>query len=640
MIKIFFRIVAKIKKEIKSRLLKGFVSNQVFYKIYCKFIIPHTSNLKVLQATEIKFLPQYNNIPIKFPASTDLKIFDKLINDKIPNWHYDYIYSYEFNKKIFYKSIRIPIGKGDIKTPWEISRVQHLIYVGINYQMTNRDEYVHLFNNLILNWIDNNLPLRGVNWSCTMDVAIRATNMILGYLYLKNSKILNDDFKNKFISSLYYHAYFIVSNLEFSYKVNANHYLSDIAGLLFICFFIHTKKTTKWLHFSIKELTNECNNQVHEDGTNFEGSTSYHRLCLELFFYPYMLITKNKDNSYFSFIQNHENRFVLYSKKLFNMFDAVYYLLKPNGEIPQIGDNDSGQYIKLYPRKVLDMRYLLSLGSIFYNNPKWKIKEFFKNEEDISEILILYGEEGKKKWDSINWNSLKEINSHAFKDSGWYVMRKELNYCIISCGPNGQLNIGGHGHNDKLSFELFLQGREIIVDPGTYVYTPEPEMRNLFRGTKYHNTVTIDDEEQNRFIDGQLFKMQNDAKAKCIRWEVTENIDYFTGEHYGYTRLNDPVVHRREIQFNKTDGKIEIVDSFICKKEHMFEWNFILHPDVMDEIKLVSNDFELQREHCYYSPEYGIKQDTKKIVFKQKAESGFKVKISINSELNFSVEKL
>ena len=640
MTKIFFRIANKIKKEIRTRLLKVFVNNKTFYKRYCKYVILDIPSIEVFRDTEIEFCSHYNNIPIKSLISTDIKVFGKIIPDSMPNWHYDYLYSYEFDKNIFYKSIKYPLGEGDIKTPWEISRFQHLVYVGINYRLINNDKYVHLFNNLISSWIDNNLPLRGANWACTMDVAIRATNMIVGYLYFKDSKILNDDFKRKFVNSLYYHAYFTRTNLEFSYKVNGNHYLSDIVGLLFICFFIHTEKTKDWFHFSMKELLKECNNQVYADGTNFEASTCYHRLCLELLFYPYFLITKNRDNNYFSFFQKYEDKFADYSKKLFNMFDAVYYLLKPNGRLPQIGDNDSGQYIKLYPRKVLDMRYLLSLGSVFYNNPKWKIKEFFKNDEDIIEMLILYGKEGRKKWDSMSWSFLREISSHAFKDSGWYVMRKDLNYCIISCGPNGQLDVGGHAHNDKLSFELFLQGREVIVDPGTYAYTSRPNTRNLFRSTGYHNTVTIDGEEQNRFTDGQLFKMQNDSKARCTRWEVTENIDYFAGEHYGYTRLKDPVIHRRKIQFNKVAGEIEIVDSFFCEEEHTFEWSFVLHPYIVDKIKLDSSDFDLQKKHCYYSPEYGVKLNTKRIWFKEKAEFDFEVKISINSNLVFTVEKL
>ncbi len=48
-------------------------------------------------------------------------------------------------------------------------------------------------------------------------------------------------------------------------------------------------------------------------------------------------------------------------------------------------------------------------------------------------------------------------------------------------------------------------------------------MRNLFRSTKYPNTVVVDDEEQNRFEDDELFAMNLDAAVKVNRWLVTEN---------------------------------------------------------------------------------------------------------------------
>ena len=67
--------------------------------------------------------------------------------------------------------------------------------------------------------------------------------------------------------------------------------------------------------------------------------------------------------------------------------------------MPQIGDNDNGQFIKLYPRKVLDMGYLLALGAVFFKEPKWKIKEFFNSDEDIAEVMILYGEKGMKSFE-------------------------------------------------------------------------------------------------------------------------------------------------------------------------------------------------------------------------------------------------
>ena len=155
-----------------------------------------------------------------------------------------------------------------------------------------------------------------------------------------------------------------------------------------------------------------------------------------------------------------------YNRKLYKMFDAVFYLLKPNGRMPQIGDNDSGQLLKLFPRDVLDMRYLLAFGAVFFKESKWKIAEFFNSIEDIAEVLHLYG--GKSNWVSLESNSLKNIKSKVFPDAGWYVMRDKENYCIISCGTNGQNGRGGHCHNDKLSFVLCIDSKDVIIDPGTY----------------------------------------------------------------------------------------------------------------------------------------------------------------------------
>ena len=53
----------------------------------------------------------------------------------------------------------------------------------------------------------------------------------------------------------------------------------------------------------------------------------------------------------------------------------------------------------------------------------------------------------------------KKYRFKEYKKAGWYVMRNNKNYCVVSCGPNGQNGIGGHTHNDKLSFELCINGR-------------------------------------------------------------------------------------------------------------------------------------------------------------------------------------
>jgi len=76
-------------------------------------------------------------------------------------------------------------------------------------------------------------------------------------------------------------------------------------------------------------------------------------------------------------------------------------------------------------------------------------------------------------------------------------------------------------------------------------------MRNYFRGTINHNTVSIDGFEQNRFDKQTAFIMKNDSKAKCVNWDVKEQIDTFAGEHYGYNRLKGEMTHRRQITLIK-----------------------------------------------------------------------------------------
>ena len=131
-----------------------------------------------------------------------------------------------------------------------------------------------------------------------------------------------------------------------------------------------------------------------------------------------------------------------------------------------------------------------------------KIKEFAFHPS----ALWLFGEHGKDTWNLLSEKSIKNLKSAAFKDSGWYACKcnneeSGLFFSLnIICGPNGQSNKGGHAHNDKLSFSLDINDDKIFVDPGTYLYTPLENLRNEFRSTFSHNTVTVDNAQQNRFV--------------------------------------------------------------------------------------------------------------------------------------------
>jgi len=298
-----------------------------------------------------------------------------------------------------------------------------------------------------------------------------------------------------------------------------------------------------------------------------------------------------------------------YLQGLYKMFEFILYALKPNGRMPQIGDNDNGRLHIFTKREVLDMRYLLTLGAIFFKEPRFKVKEFGFSEE----ALWVFGRKGYKIWQNLKDNCLASIGSRAFPDAGWYMMRDDKNYVFACCGPNGQKGNGGHCHNDKLSFELCIDGQDMIADPGTYVYTAEPECRNKFRSTAYHNTVVVDNEEQNRFRKKNLFQVENDTISKCLKWQIGNEVDVFIGEHYGYKRLSHSVIHQREIKFHKKVGKLEIIDRFLGEGKHNLQWNLILSPEFERDLNVVSGKPQWHKESAFYSPEYGIITKTQRL---------------------------
>ncbi|PIU42229.1 MAG: heparinase [Candidatus Omnitrophica bacterium CG07_land_8_20_14_0_80_42_15] len=550
------------------------------------------------------------------------------------NWHCDFKTGYCWDPKQQYGRIKIPYGKADIKVPWELSRFQHLTILGYAYWLSGDEKYTKEFIGQINSWIENNPPRRGVNWTCTMDVAIRACNWIAGYHFFKNSFEIAPKFLDRFLDSLYKHGKHIMANLEGSMRLTTNHYLSNIVGLIYLgMMFSKLKEARKWREFGFKELIKEMERQVYSDGCDFEASTCYHRLVLELFFFATLLIVINdkefKGENYSEIAEKTFGR--IYTEKLYKMFEVVLHLLKPNGQMPQIGDNDSGQLVNLYYREVLDMRYLLALGAVFFKEPKWKIKEFFKSNEEILEVLITYGKNGIQVWNSLEWNSIENIGSKAFINAGWYVMRNNKDYCLISCGPNGENGLGGHCHNDKLSFELNMNGHDIIVDPGTYVYTALPEARNRFRSTARHNTVLIDGKEQNKINKHNIFKMGNGSHSRCLKFETGKDTDIFVGEYYGYKHFLSQVIHQREIKFHKKEKKLEIIDRFKGKGKHDLEWNFVLSPHLSKDIEIHSEELAFYKEFASYSSEYGKIEKTKKITSRLNATIPLEVKIFIKS---------
>lgn len=503
-------------------------------------------------------------------------IFDLLGSGRVRlgeqiDWHLDFKSGFRWNKNEKYLGTRKHVNlqdSSDVKVPWELSRCQHFVALGKAYWLTKNEKYAEEFVDEIDNWIDNNPGGLGVNWACTMDVAIRAVNWIWGFCFFMPSKTLTKEFKIKFLKSLYVHGRHIANNLEFG-EIRGNHYLSDVVGLVYLgVFFQETKEGEKWLEKGLSALEDEMKFQVYPDGVDFEASINYHRLVTELFLSSVLLCKKN-DIEISDFVW----------RQLEKMIEFVMYYTKTDGKCPLIGDVDNGRLHILSQNDFNDHRYLLSIGAVLFERADFKNAYNEFNEE----AFWLLGIDGLNKFKNLP-EQRQKIKSKSFKDGGYYVMRDDGLYMIIRCGDVGLKGRGCHGHCDCLSFELFAGDKTFIVDPGMYVYTASPQWRNRFRGTGYHNTIMIDGKEMNRFNDRELFSMKFDAIPQVNKWVTTDKYDFFDGEHNGYAKLENPVVHRRQIHFNKEKKYWIIKDILTGDGKHKFEWYFHFVPIELEQI--------------------------------------------------------
>jgi len=476
----------------------------------------------------------------------------------------------------------------DVKLPWELSRVQWLLPAGQAYLLTGEDRYALATRDVLDEWIAANPYAGTVNWSVTMEVALR----ILSWSWLLgafgHSEAWRDDgFRSRFLRTLWLHGDYTARHLERS-DVNGNHLTADAAGLVFagLLFGQEAWATDGW-----RMLAEELPRQVHEDGVDFEASAAYHRLACELFLLP----TLYREQLGLDVPAPYRARLAAMGR-----FTAA--ILHPDGLAPLWGDADDARALPLGGQPVNDHRYLpglLGLGG------------------DVSEARWVLG--------STEERPLPPRGSASFPHGGVYVLAGDHDHVVIDCGPVGLAGRGGHGHNDCLSFEATLAGVRVVTDCGSFVYTASPTERNRFRATGAHNTPRVDAAEQNRIPDS-LWLLENDALPETLLVEELR----FRGAHSGYLRLPDPVRPVRTIALAPDLHGLLVHDVFEGAGSHDIEVPLHLAPGlevgVPADGALRAGAFVLRWdgpwdcsvEPAWVSPSYGVREPTRKVVFRRR----------------------
>ena len=210
------------------------------------------------------------------------------------------------------------------------------------------------------------------------------------------------------------------------------------------------------------------------------------------------------------------------------------YITRPDGTTPLFGDDDGGRLVMLDNRPANDFRSLLSTGAVLFDRGDYK----FVAGAAAEETFWLLGAEGLRRFDDLEARTPAK-ESVEFRDGGYYVMRDgwsaTSNYLLFDCGPHGMANCG-HAHADALAIELAAHGQTLLVDPGTFTYTGAREMRDWFRSSAAHNTLTVDRESSS--IPADTFSWKTNTSCERLAWIEHPRFTYVAGRHSGYEPLS------------------------------------------------------------------------------------------------------
>lgn len=457
-----------------------------------------------------------------------------------------------------------PATVGDVKVVWELNRHQWLVRLGQAYRLTGEECYAEAFARYVGEWLRVNPPGLGINWTSSLEAALRLISWCWALFLFRNSRALSPDLFVEMLGAIWAHAAHVEKNLSYYFSPNT-HLTGEALGLFYTgVVFPEFRRAARWRTLGAQILVKESERQILPDGVYFEQSSCYQRYTVETYLHFLILAARNGVTVA-----------PPVAERVQRMLDFLLAMRRPDGSIPQIGDADGGWLLPLADRSPDDFQGLFSTAAAVFGRPDYA----WAAPGPAPEPGWLLGAAGLDAVGALRPAPPATAPSRLFAEGGYAVMRSgwdgHAHHLIFDAGPLGCGMSDGHGHADLLSIQVSVFGAPYLVDPGTYCYTADREWRDFFRSTASHSTVVVDSTGQ--AAPAGPFRWNSRPRARVRRWVSTTAFDFVDAEHDAYRRLPDPVLHRRRVLFVKPRYWV-VVDDLEGAAEHRLELRFQFGP--------------------------------------------------------------
>ena len=417
------------------------------------------------------------------------------------------------------------LGQLNTAEDWNTNQQEKLWLYNLHYfddlNAENAVERKHWHDDLIHKWIDENPYSSGNAWEPYPN-SLRIVNWIKWSLQ-------GNPLDHAQLNSLALQVEHLSKTVE--WHILANHLFANAKALIFAGLYFQTPESQKWLELGLKIYSKEINEQVLDDGANFELTPMYHAIFLEdlLDIYQVAQVYKKLDLIHAQHLQN----------KIVKMLNWLSLMSHPDGEIS------------------------------FFNDATFGIASCYEKLSKYAEKLGI----------AVSDSNLDDC---YLKPSGYLVVQRPAYKFIMDVAEVGPSYQPGHAHADTLSFELSINDARFIVNSGISQYGLGKE-RLLQRGTAAHNTVEIDGQNSSEIWSGFRVARRVSPKVESIDQKGNQIHELVAS----YRSLKG-AKHHRSVTFH--EKKISLTDQ-ITGQFHQAISYLYFHPDVQIQ-QVSSNEYQ------------------------------------------------
>ena len=435
---------------------------------------------------------------------------------------------------------------GNVKQVWELSRHHHVTVLAAAYAVTGDRRYAERAGAHLESWWQENPFLSGIHWTSGIELGIRLISWVWARRLLDGWEDVQGLFERNQLAckQIWWHQTYLSAFRSRGSSAN-NHVVAEAAGQLIAALaFPWFQESTTWAGEAARLLEQELASNTFPSGVNRELAFDYHGLVAELG----LLAAIEGDLAGRPLSE-------ATWRTLGQMLDVTAACLDCEFRAPRQGDSDDGRALVIDSAESNRWEALLALGQTLFGAPSW----WPPAQPGIASTLLSALAQPRQL------PARPAVRPWHFGDAGITIFRSEPAdgpeiWCRCDSGPHGFLSIAAHAHADALSVEVRHDGTDILSDPGTYCYSSDPLFRRYFRSTIGHNTLEVHGHDQSvsggptmwvRHAASRLTNLDLSAGGSQGRWSA---------EHDGYRRFDPPVTHRRTVEFNGKQGRIEITD--------------------------------------------------------------------------------